>query len=192
MSNGSINLLAGSALSLVNASAVSPATYVLLSGDSLQGTFSSFSITGLPSQYQAALEYDIVAGEVRLVVSAQDLSGLSRWSGSSAPPTAELLLKYGIGGAATPTSPSESSQPALAGATFSLIAIIRTDDPSLIVVGEASTALGSWSSGGVTSTTAGVSQTGVPVGAERRKYSVNRNGNNKLFLRLQAIYPVEE
>lgn len=191
MSNGSINLLAGSALSLANASSVGPATYVLLRGDSLQGTFSSFSIAGLPSQYQAAIEYDTVAGEVRVVVSAQDLPGFNQWSGTSAPPTAGLLLKYTIGGATSPSLPGEPSQSALDAAKLSLIAIVRTDDPALTVIGEASTTLGGWSSAGVTFTTSGISQTGVPAGAERRKYSVDRNGNYRLFLRLRATYPVK-
>ena len=188
-SSGPITLLTGSTLSLTNASAVGPASYTLLSGDSLQGAFSSFSISGLPSQYEAVLEYDTVNGEVRLVVSEQSLSGFNQWTGSTDPPTSALLLKYAIGGAASPTAASEPSVTALDGAQLSLIAIVRTDDPGLSVTGEASNALSGWSSVGVTFTTVGISQAGVPAGAERRKYSVDRNGNTKLFLRLHATYP---
>ena len=188
-STGPITLLAGSTLSLTNATAVGPATYTLLSGDSLQGTFSSFSIAGLPSQYQAAVEYDTVNGEVRLVVTEPSLSGFNQWSGTLDPPTNESLLKYAIGGAASSSAASEPSVTALDGAQLSVIATVRTDDPGLIVTGEASAALSGWSSAGVMSTTVGISQAGVPAGAERRKYSVNRNGNAKLFLRLRATYP---
>jgi hypothetical protein len=188
-SSGPITLLAGSTLSLTNATAVGPATYTLLSGDSLQGTFSSFSIAGLPSQYQAAVEYDTVNGEVRLVVTEPSLSGFNQWSGTLDPPTNESLLKYAIGGAASSSAASEPSVTALDGAQLSVTATVRTDDPGLIVTGEASTALSGWSSAGVMSTTVGISQAGVPAGAERRKYSVNRNGSAKLFLRLRATYP---
>lgn len=188
-SSGPLTLLTGSSLSLTNAAAVGPATYTLLSGDSLQGTFSSFSIAGLPSQYQAAVEYDTVNGEVRLVVTEQSLSGFNQWSGTLDPPTSESLLKYAVGGATSPSAASERSETAVDGVQLSLIAIVRTDDPALVVTGEASTALNGWSSAGVTFTTVGINQAGVPAGAERRKYSVDRNGNPKLFLRLRVTYP---
>ena len=187
-SNGGINLLQGSVLSVKNANVVGPATYTLLNGDSLQGTFGSFSITGLPSQYQAAIEYDNMSGDVNLVISPQALSGFDQWSGTSSPPTPELILKYAVGGAADPSASSETSVLALDGAKFSLIAIVRTDDPALTVTGEASTSLSGWSSTGVSFTAAGISQSGVPLGAERRKYSVDRNGNERLFMRLHATY----
>lgn len=189
--SGPLSLLAGSTLSLTNAAAVGPATYILLSGDSLVGTFTTFSIAGLPSQYQAAIEYDTVNGEVRLVVSAQSQSGFNQWSGTIDPPTNELLLKYAIGGAASPAASGEPIVSELDGTKLSLIAIVRTNDPALTVTGEASPALSGWSSTGVTFTTDGISQTGVPAGAERRKYSVDRNANSTLFLRLRMTYSGE-
>jgi hypothetical protein len=69
---------------------------------------------------------------------------------------------------------------------LSLMAVVRTNDLSLSVVGEVGTDLNSWSSIGV-SVVPAASQVGVPVGYERRIYSVERsNSPSRQFMRLSV------
>ena len=68
---------------------------------------------------------------------------------------------------------------------LSLTAVVRTDDLSLSVVGEAGVDLSSWSSEVSVAPTA--NQVGVPDGCERRIYSVDRaNSPSRQFLRLRV------
>jgi hypothetical protein len=100
--------------------------------------------------------------------------------------TPELLLKYAIGGASSPTGSSEKAVTLFDSTKLSLTAIVRTDDPSLSVVGEAGLNLSSWSSSGV-SVAASANQASVPEGCERRIYSVDRaNSPSKQFLRVRV------
>jgi hypothetical protein len=69
---------------------------------------------------------------------------------------------------------------------LSLTAVVRTNDVSLSVVGEAAASLGSWSSSGV-SVAASVNQASVPEGCQRKVYSVDRtNSPTRQFLRLRV------
>lgn len=114
--------------------------------------------------------------------------GFDEWSGGQ-PPTPALVALYAVGGASSPTAndgiPSAS---ALVDGKLTLTAIVRTDDPNLVIVGVATADLanGPWLQDGVTSTAA-EDQTGVPAGNERRIYSIDKDANTQLFLRLQAI-----
>ena len=100
--------------------------------------------------------------------------------------TSELLVKYAIGGASTPTGLSESTVTVLGSSKLSLTAVVRTNDPSLSVVGEVGTDLSSWSSIGV-SVEPAASQVGVPAGYERLIYSVDRsNSPSRQFMRLSV------
>jgi hypothetical protein len=96
-----------------------------------------------------------------------------------------LLLKYAVGGASSPTGLSENTVTVLDGSKLSLTAVVRTDDLSLSVVGEAGVDLSSWSSSGV-SMVPSANQV-VPDGCQRRIYSVDRtNSPSRQFLRLRV------
>jgi hypothetical protein len=100
--------------------------------------------------------------------------------------TQELLLKYAVGGAISPTGSLENTVTVLDSSKLTLTAVVRTNDPSLIVVGEAGVNLSSWSSSGV-SVAPSASQANVPEGCERRIYSVDRaNSPSRQFLRLKV------
>jgi hypothetical protein len=106
------------------------------------------------------------------------------WLGG-VPPTPELLVKYAIGGASSPTGSSENTVTVLDGSKLSLTAVVRTNDPDLSVVGEAGVNLSSWSSSGVSVTVS--SNQVVPAGCQRRIYSVDRANNpSRQFLRLKV------
>jgi len=99
--------------------------------------------------------------------------------------TSELLLKYAVGGASSPTGSSERTVTVLDSSKLTLTAVVRTNDPSLIIVGEAGVGLSSWSSSGV-SMVPSANQV-VPDGCERRIYSVDRsNSPSRQFLRLKV------
>ncbi len=104
-------------------------------------------------------------------------------------PSAELLLRYTLGGA---TSPSATDgvppQAILTGNSLSITAIVRTNDPNLSVVGQAVTdlATGLWSANGVTKTNA-PDQSNVPSGTARQVFSIERGTNTSLFLRIESI-----
>jgi hypothetical protein len=100
--------------------------------------------------------------------------------------TQELLLKYAVGGASSPTGSSENTVTVLDSNKLTLTAVVRTNDLSLNVVGEAGVDLSSWRTNGV-SNAPSVNQASVPEGCERRIYSVDRaNSPSRQFLRLKV------
>jgi hypothetical protein len=113
------------------------------------------------------------------------------WS-SSATPTPELVAKYAIGGATSLTGESVKPTLVLDATTLSITAIVRTDDPThLSVVGQAVTSLADYATPGsvveeVVGDATGIDQTGVPTGCEKQKFSVNRAGAARKFLRLNS------
>jgi len=110
----------------------------------------------------------------------------SAWSGGVAV-TTEMLKSFAIGGALTPDSSGESPSLTLENGTLSLTATIRTSDPKLSVNAESASVLAeTWTTNDVTSTLEGVSQTNVPSGNERRKFSVPTPQDSMRFLRLKA------
>jgi endonuclease/exonuclease/phosphatase family metal-dependent hydrolase len=110
----------------------------------------------------------------------------SAWSGGMAV-TPDMLKVFAIGGALTPDSAGESPSLTLEGGTLSLTATIRTSDPKLSVNAESASVLTeSWTTNGVISTIEGISQTNVPSGNERRKFSVPTSQDSTRFLRLKA------
>jgi hypothetical protein len=109
-----------------------------------------------------------------------------QWLGG-VPPTSELLLKYAVGGALSPTAVSENTASVLDGSKLSLTAVVRTNDPSLSIVGDAGLNLISWSSSGV-SVAPSANQVSVPEGCQRRIYSVDQSQSpSRQFLRLKVI-----
>ena len=112
------------------------------------------------------------------------------WNGGSSTVTSDLLMKYALGGATGPTATGEASSTSLAGTTFSMTALVRTDDPKLSIVPKATTSLsGAWDYP-VTTTgkNEGVSQLGVTTGWERKMFTVNRSANTKIFMKIEVSY----
>ncbi len=96
------------------------------------------------------------------------------------------LMKYAFGA----TSPSDSVQePVLhsTATTLSLTAVVRTNDPAVIVSAEAVNDLaGTWGTGGTVNESSASDQGDLPPNTERRVYTVARNGAPKKFLRLKV------
>lgn len=107
-----------------------------------------------------------------------------------APLTPATLGLYAIGGASSPTATNGIPSVTTVNSNFlSITAIVRTNNPSLTIVGEATENLvvGPWSTNNVTWTNT-VDQSGVPFGTARQIFSVPRTTNNQ-FLRLRATLP---
>ena len=100
--------------------------------------------------------------------------------------TQELLLKYAVGGASSPTGSSENTITVLDGSKLTLTAVVRTNDTNLTIVGEAGADLSVWRTNGVSKTNS-TNQSNVPEGCQRRIYSVDRtNSPSRQFLRLKV------
>jgi hypothetical protein len=94
---------------------------------------------------------------------------------------------YAIGGASGPTATNGIAPITTVDTNFlSITAIVRTNNPSLTVVGRATTdlALGPWSTNNVTWSNT-VDQSGVPFGTARQIFSVPRTNSNQ-FLGIQS------
>ena len=173
----------GTALSSsqLNATTIVPGT---LSYSPTHGTILNVGTNTLTVVFRATDSNNYVSpvtNTVRLVVVSQSFSN---WS-SNQTLTPDLFLQYAVGGASAPWQTSEAISQSLFGGTLSLQAVIRTNDPTLTFRGESADDLaGSWSTNLVSVTTNGVSQTNVPSGHERRKYSVDQGTGARRFLRL--------
>ena len=168
-----------------------------------------FAIDGQTGQIKAAgaIDYEALTNKtITLGVMVTDAGGLSgsryvtitvgdvyegmtpdQWLlGSGLTLTPELLLKYAVGGAVSPTAASENTASVLDGSKLSLTAVVRTNDPSLSIVGEAGVDLSIWNSRGV-SVAPSANQASVPEGCQRRIYSVDRaDSPSRQFLRLKV------
>jgi len=199
------NVANGTAVGMVQASE-SGVSWSITSGNEL-GLFTIESQSGViltkaPIDYEALTNKAITlgvtvtddggaTGSANVTITVMDvLEGMTyaRWLGGVTP-TLELLLKYAVGGAPSPTAASESTVTVLDGSKLSLTAVVRTNDPSLSIVGDAGinlSNLSSWSSAGV-SVAPSANQTSVPDGCQRRIYSVERTGSpSRQFLRLKV------
>ena len=111
------------------------------------------------------------------------------WSGGATLDSAGLA-KYAIGGASSLTA-NDGVKPttALTGGFLVITAIVRTDNSSLTVVGQAVTDLANYASGTGVTTVNGVEttdQTGVPTGHKRKTFSVAQGSDARKFIRLSA------
>jgi hypothetical protein len=133
--------------------------------------------------YEAAMPVS-----VSLTVSP---SGFSSWNGGSATMTSALLLKYALGGASSSTGVSEATTSSLESSTFTMTAVVRTDDSSkLSIVPKATTSLSATWDYPVTTTGEidGVSQAEVRTGCERKVFTVSRASNTKIFMKIEVSY----
>jgi hypothetical protein len=198
------NVVVGSGVGTVQASEGS-VRWEITSGNEL-GLFAIDEQSG-QIKTARAIDYEaLISKTVTLVVRVTDAGGLSGsanvpitvrdvyegmtpdlWlPGTNVTLTSELLLKYAVGGASSATGSSESTVSVLDNSKLTLTAVVRTNDPSLNVVGEAGVNLSNWNTNGV-SVVPSVSQASVPEGCERRIYSVDRtNSPSRQFLRLRV------
>jgi len=132
--------------------------------------------------YEAAMPVS-----VSLTVSA---GGFASWNGGSATMTSPLLLKYAVGGASSSTGVSEATTSSLGASTFTMTAVVRTDDLKLSIIPKATTSLSDTWDYLVTTTGKidGVSQAGVGTGWERKIFTVSRASNTKIFMKIEVRY----
>jgi hypothetical protein len=118
------------------------------------------------------------------------VSGFTTWNGGNSTMTPELLLKYAIGGASNSTATSEQPFVSIGASTFSLTAVVRTDDPKVTITPRATTSLGgAWDYPVATTGAAeSVNQANVPVGCERKVFTLDTSTNTKVFIRLETGY----
>jgi hypothetical protein len=138
------------------------------------------------SNYEAATDVSVI-----LTVSAAPSTTFASWNGGNATMTSALLLKYALGGASSSTEVSEATTSSLGSSTFTMTAVVRTDDSSkLSIVPKATTSLSNTWDYPVTTTgkSDGVSQAGVATGCERKVFTVSRASNSKIFMKIEVSY----
>ena len=114
----------------------------------------------------------------------------SNWSGG-APLTPALQLEYAIGGSAGPNATNGvPSVTTVTSNALSITAVVRTNDPTLTVTGQAlvDLAVGPWSTNDVTMTP---EVAAAPEGCQVQTFSTPRGQDSKKFLRLQTTLPAE-
>ena len=114
----------------------------------------------------------------------------TNWSGGESL-TPALQLEYAIGGATSPnTTNGVPSITTVTSNTLSITAVVRTNDPTLTVTGQAlvDLAVGPWSTNDVTMTP---EVTAAPEGCQVQTFSTPRGQDSKKFLRLQTTLPAE-
>jgi hypothetical protein len=100
------------------------------------------------------------------------------------------LMKYALGGTNTNDKVSLPTV-SLNGSNLTLTAVVRTNDTNLTIIGQSTTNLaGAWTtispnSNGVASIVS-TNTNNVPNGCQRRDFSVQKDTNSRLFLRLKA------
>ena len=113
-------------------------------------------------------------------------STFAGWAGEGVSMTPELLMKYAIGGAASPSATGELPVAGKDGSYLTLTAVVRKDS-TLTIVGQAVANLEDYgtpaSVASLTGTSEGVSQIGVPTDCERRIFKSTLAGNRS-FLRI--------
>lgn len=110
----------------------------------------------------------------------------AQWSGGLNP-TPDLVRLYGVGGATNAQSSGEAPGHGFDGATLSIEALVRTNDPALRVFGQSSTDLTSavWTNSNVSATDI-AKKPGDPADTARRVFSTPQGTNGSKFLRLRV------
>ncbi|MBJ7326406.1 MAG: hypothetical protein JHC52_03570 [Chthoniobacterales bacterium] len=120
------------------------------------------------------------------VTITDNVSSFNEWTGGGTLMTSQLLEKYAVGGAASPAGSSEQFAAGFSGTSFTLTAIVRTNDPLLTLVGQSSTDLMTWTNMATNPFgTPSASQTNVPFGCNRRDFTIPIDLDVKKFLRLK-------
>jgi len=110
------------------------------------------------------------------------------WSENEAV-TSDLVSRYAFG-AVSKTSALEKMTSSITSTTLSLTAVVRTDDPKLVITPKSVSSLsGTWSATDpVISVADAADQTGLGTGLVRKVFSVERGIDSKRFLKLEAVY----
>ena len=138
----------------------------------------------------AAGNYDIYYTLGTLTVNQGSATGptFGSWAGQGVELTPELLMKYAIGGAASPSATGETPVVSMDGSNLTLTAIVRKDS-TLTIVGQAVANLEDYgtpaSVTSLTGTSEGVNQDGVPTDCERKIFK-STLAVSKSFLRLSV------
>ncbi len=147
----------------------------------------SYGVTFTPTD---TANYNTAETTVSLTVNSVG-STFAGWSAGAVLDSVGLS-NYAIGGASSLTA-TDGVKPssALSGGFLVITAIVRTDNSSLTVVGQAVTDLANYVSGTEVTTVNGVEttdQAGVPVppGHKRKTFSVAQDSDAKKFMRLSA------
>jgi hyaluronate lyase len=133
--------------------------------------------------YEAAMPVS-----VSLTVSESSGTTFVSWSGNVAI-TSDLVSRYAFG-AVSKTSAPEKITSNITSTTLSLTAVVRMDDPKLVITPKSvSSLIGTWSATDpVISVVNAVDQTELGTGLVRKVYSVERGIDSKRFLKLEAVY----
>jgi hypothetical protein len=173
---------------LVNGETVGSVTLTASGGIQADDAVGFYTLT--PSQATGGTfslnNYTTIYNSGTLTVRAGE-STFSGWAGEGVLMTPELLMKYAIGGAASPSATGELPVVGMDGSNLTLTAIVRKDS-TLKVEGQAVTnleAYGTQSWTPITGTLVGVSQDGVPTDCERKIFKSTLTGS-KSFLRLSV------
>jgi hypothetical protein len=139
----------------------------------------------------AAGNYDIyyTLGTLTVTESVPAASTFEGWAGKDTVITPELLMKYAIGGAASPSAAGEVPVTAMQGSALILTAIVRKDS-TLTIIGQAVSDLGNYGTTNlivpVVGSAVDVGQDGVPAGCERQKFTKDMGSSGKGFLRISV------
>ena len=160
---------------------------------SVNGTTLNLLTTGtvtITASQAGSANYNAAPSVPQTLTITAAISGFTTWNGGNSTITPELLSKYAIGGASNSTATSEQPTTSLTPSLFSMTAVVRTDDPKLTITPRATTSLvGAWDYPVATTGAAeSVSQADVPVGCERKVFTLDRSTNTKIFIRLETGY----
>jgi hypothetical protein len=175
---------------LVAGEEISTVTLVASGGVNAQDPVGSYSITpsdpmgGALNRFRPE-NYAFTFTNGTLTVRAGE-STFSNWAGEGVSMTPELLMKYAIGGASSPSATGEIPVVGMDGSNLTLTAIVRKDSTLTIVAQGVANLVDYGTPASVTSltgTSEGVSQIGVPIDCERRIFKSTLAGNRS-FLRI--------
>jgi len=132
--------------------------------------------------YEAAMPVN-----VSLTVSESSGTTFASWSGNAAV-NSDLLSRYAFGAVSKSSAPEKMTS-SITSTTLSLTAVLRTDDPKLVITPKSASTLGTWSATDpVISVVNAADQTGLGTGLVRKVFSVERGIDSKRFLKLEAVY----
>jgi hypothetical protein len=132
--------------------------------------------------------YNAATAVTQTLTVTQSGTTFASWSGNAAL-TSDLVYKYAFG-AADKNSAAQKMTSGTTASTLSLTAVVRTDDPKLVITPKSVSSLsGTWSATDpVISVTNAADQTGLGTGLVRKVYTVDRGTDSKRFLKLEAVY----
>jgi hypothetical protein len=175
---------------LVNGETVGSVTITATGGTQADDAVGVYTLT--PSQATGGTfslnNYTTIYNSGTLTVRAGE-STFSGWAGEGVSMTPELLMKYAIGGAASPSAAGEVPVAAMQGSALILTAIVRKDS-TLTIIGQAVSDLGNYGTTNlivpVVGSAVDVGQDGVPAGCERQKFTKDMGSSGKGFLRISV------